>query len=142
MNDLKNTYQLWFPIIFFIVLLTLLSSYLVMKFSWSIGTDWVAFERHVYTWQVITKEFINFNDEAYLNYKRYVVNRGYTNDLLIHTLTPFIISLISSSYLVFRWLWVKGGIDKAIHVSGPRLYKDKFAIRHARKSLKKEMKNG
>lgn len=142
MSDLKNTYQLWFPISFFIILFTVLGTYLVMKLSWSVGTKWYAFELHFNTWILILKEFINFNDNAYFDYKKYILNGEYHRDLIFHITIPFFFSLILSSCLVFRLFWVKGGRDKAIHISGPRLYKHKFAFKHAKKSLRKELKNG
>lgn len=141
MRDLKNTYQLWHTIAFFSTLLTLVISYFLIRFTWGVGTNWGSFDSHMQVMSLILRELFNFKFASFYEYKKYITGNNYSLQWLLHILIPFFISLLVSLLVTFKWLWVKGGIDKAIHISGSRLYKGKFATKHARRALKKELRN-
>jgi hypothetical protein len=141
MKEIKNTYQLWEAMIFFSFILTILITFFLMKYTWSFGTEWGTFEEHAQVWKVILLEAKHLKTSSYLQYKNFIIENDFLMDFFIHTGLPFLSSFIGSSIIIVKWLWVKGGIDKAMHISGARLYKNKLAIKHAKKRLKKELKN-
>tara|TARA_R110000737_G_scaffold353479_1_gene405946 strand:+ start:7509 stop:8891 length:1383 start_codon:yes stop_codon:yes gene_type:complete len=142
MKDLKNTYQLWEVMIFLSLVLTLLITFFLMKYTWSFGTEWGTFEEHALIWKLIITETKHLSTSSYYQYKGFLIDNTYVMDLLLHIGLPLLFSFIGSSIIIVKWLWVKGGRDKALHISGSRLYKEKFAITHAKNSLKKEVHNG
>jgi len=141
MRGLKNTYQLWWTMIIFIFLLTLIIGYFIIQYTWEIGVNWGSFEEHMQVWKLIAQDTVNFSLNAYFQYENFIIENNLLLDLALHIGIPLCLSLIMSSFIIINWLWVKGGIDKAVHISGAKLYKHKFAIRHAIKALKKEIKN-
>jgi type IV secretory pathway TraG/TraD family ATPase VirD4 len=140
MRELKNTYQLWFPIIFFSAVLTVTASFFLIKYTWGLGTNWGSFIEHFDVISLILKDVLTFELSSFYQYKNYIIESNYTFKWLLHILIPLFICLFLSMLIVFKWLWVKGGIDKAIHIRGSRLIKGRFAIKHARKHFKKELK--
>jgi type IV secretory pathway TraG/TraD family ATPase VirD4 len=141
MRELKNTYQLWYPIAFFSTLLTAITSYFLIKYTWELGTNWGTFEDHLDVIPLIIQDLLIFKLTNLYQYQDYVIENNYIFRWFLNILIPFFICLFFSLFIVFKWLWVKGGIDKAIHISGSRLFKEEFAIKHAKKALKKELKN-
>ncbi|WP_440876444.1 type IV secretion system DNA-binding domain-containing protein [Thalassotalea sp. PLHSN55] len=140
MRELKNTHQLWHSIALLTFVLTLIKSYFLIKFTWELGADWGAFENHIEVLVVVIQEFFKLQLTSFHQYKEYITDNNYALKWLLHILIPFIICFVSSLYISFKLYWVEGGLDSAIHISGSRLYKGKFAIKHARKSLKKDLK--
>jgi len=140
MRVLKNTYQLWHAMAFISMILTVITSFFLIKYTWGLGTSWGSFDAHMNVFIMIVREFFNFKTISFYEYKEYIIDHNYTLKWLLHILIPFFICLLFSLFITFKWLWIKGGIDKAIHINGSRLYKAKFAIKHARKALKKELK--
>lgn len=141
MKELKNTYQLWHAIVFYTVLLTMFTSYFLIKYTWEISNDWGAFEGHLKIIPLIIRDATSLKLTTFYQYKEYLIDNNYSLKWLLHILIPFSTCLLFSLFISFKWLWVVGGIDKAIHISGSRLFKGKFAIKHAKKSLKKELKS-
>jgi type IV secretory pathway TraG/TraD family ATPase VirD4 len=142
MRELKNTYQLWYAIAFFSTLLTVVTSYLLIKYTWELGTNWGDFEKHLDVIPLMIKDLLIFKLTSFYQYQDYIIENNYTFRWLLHILLPLFICICFSLFIIFKWLWVKRGIDKAIHISGSRLFKDRFAIKHAKKALKKELNNG
>ncbi|MEY8214745.1 MAG: hypothetical protein RPR97_09715, partial [Colwellia sp.] len=69
MRELKNTYQLWFPIVFFSVSLTFITSYFLVKYTWQIGTDWGTFEEHLNMLPLFIKDLTVFKLTSFYQYK-------------------------------------------------------------------------
>ncbi|MBU2894221.1 type IV secretion system DNA-binding domain-containing protein [Colwellia sp. D2M02] len=141
MRELKNTYQLWYEIVFVTILLTLVASYFLIKYTWEINNDWGPFEGHLKVIPLIIRDTKDFKLTSFYQYKDYLLENNYAIKWLLQILIPFSICLLFSLFIAFKLFWIKGGIDKAIHISGGRLLKDKFAIKHAKRILEKEYKN-
>lgn len=140
MRELKNTYQLWYEIVFVTILLTLLTSYFLIKYTWEINNDWGTFEGHLKVIPLIIRDATAFKLTSFYQYKNYLLENNYAIKWFLHLLIPFSTCLLFSLFIAFKLFWVKGGGDKAIHISGGRLLKDKFAIKHAKRAIKKEFK--
>jgi len=141
MKELKNTYQLWDVITLFTFILTVITSYLLMKFTWHLGTDWGYFEEHIEVWKTILSEVTSLETYSYYQYKYYLSKNNFLIDFMLHISLPLFLGFIASFISVAQFFWIKGGRDKAIHISGSRLFKNKFAIKHAKKAFKKELSN-
>jgi type IV secretory pathway TraG/TraD family ATPase VirD4 len=141
MKELKNTYQLWDVIVLFTFILTVITSYLLMKFTWHLGTDWGYFEEHIEVWKTILSEVTSLETYSYYQYKYYLSKNNFLIDFMLHISLPLFLGFIASFISVMQLFLIKGGRDKAIHISGSRLLKNKFAIKHAKKALKKELRN-
>ena len=100
MRELKNTYQLWHAIVFVSTLLTLVSSYFLINFTWEVGTSWGAFEVHVKVALLIVRETLNFKLTSFYEYKEYITDNNYTLPWLLHVLVPFFICLLVSLLVI------------------------------------------
>jgi len=141
MRKLKNTSQRWHAIALSTLLLTLPSYYFLLKYTWSISTDWGTFVQYIDLTKLIIRDLINVDTSSFYRYKNYLIENDLTYQWVLHLLIPLLLSLAASFFIALKLLWVKGGYDTAVHISGSRLYKDKFAFKHAKKTLKKELKN-
>jgi type IV secretory pathway TraG/TraD family ATPase VirD4 len=141
MKALKNTYQPWETIILFTLILTIIIAFILIKLTWGFGTDWGNFEDHAPVWKTILTEAISLKTNSYYQYKYYLIKHSFLMDFIFHMSLPLISAFTVTFISIMKWLWISGGRDKAIHISGARLYKDKLAITHAKKFLKKELRN-
>ncbi|MGP5157880.1 type IV secretory system conjugative DNA transfer family protein [Pseudoalteromonas prydzensis] len=141
MRELKNTFQRWHTIALCTLMLTLPSYFFLLKYTWSIGINWGTLSHHIGLAKLIVRDLLNIDTSSFYQYQNYLIENDLTYQWVLHLLIPLLISLAASSFIAFKLLWVKGGCDTAIHISGSRLYKDKFAVKHAKKTLKKELKN-
>lgn len=140
MKELRNTYQLWQVMIVLTVILTIISSHLMIKYTWHIETGW-SYEEHSKVWVLIIREALAFRNETYFWYRNYLIENNDLINYCFHIGISVILSIVGSIFLIFKLLWVKGGRDKAIHISGAKLYKNSYATKHAHKALKKDLKN-
>jgi len=73
MRELKNSYQLWHAIAFVSTLLTLGTSYFLIRFTWELGTNWGSFEAHEQVMLLIVREFFNFKLTSFYEYKELIL---------------------------------------------------------------------
>ena len=139
MSNLTNKYQAWGLIIFFALLITIALYIGFLYLSWEWGSNWGSFEQHLHVWQRIISEIRVLKTDTY--YKYISVMNDYSRELFLHLLLPLFAAALIGATFSFKMLYIKGGRDTGIHIDGSKLYQGKYAIKHAHKSIKKELKN-
>jgi hypothetical protein len=138
MSNLKETYQNWYVIWLITLLLTIVFFVFLINTTWLFFTDWPNLSNHLYT---LKTALIKVDAELIEQYINYIVKNDFQVDLLLHILIPFVLSFVISFTISLKVFFVKGGREKAIHINGAQLYKGRYAFKHAKKALRKELKN-
>jgi len=127
--------QLYLQMLVFTLFLTAVGSVVLVPMTWSWGGEWDEFLKNNTLPFDAPLEMLTFLK----SYHSYLETNGLWLKFSVHCLLPFLTALCVSFYLSIKILYVEGGLDKKVHVSGPQLLEGKRAIANSRHNLKKEL---
>ncbi|MGS0724773.1 type IV secretion system DNA-binding domain-containing protein [Shewanella sp. 0m-11] len=130
---LPGRYQEWGMIVLLTVILTLFTSYFFTMYTWQFVTPWPSFEAHRSVIIDIFHDLFSQDSTTLRTYIYYLKKNNWLDDFICHLLAPLIASAYLAKEFTLAILYVDGGIDRASHIEGPRLYVGYEAYKHARK---------
>lgn len=127
--------QEWGLIFSLVVTIFLITYPMLIYFTWGIYSKWGSFDQHLPSLifaleEIIFKQSLNGWDL----YWNQLISYGWMIHFLLHLTIPAVISLIFSAF-IGHLCYYPGGRDHLLHVSGPKLYWHKAAIKHAKNKL-------
>ncbi|PNH80069.1 type IV secretion system DNA-binding domain-containing protein [Vibrio diazotrophicus] len=131
MSNLKNKYQCWWLIISLCTWIPLLMSLFTIRLIWGKFYNIGQIEQHV---QIIFNSFIllfNGVSTGVTNYFELFISRDYIFSYFVQVFMPVLFSYLFCFLFAKKYVYVDGGRDNAIHISGPKLYHGSKALRHA-----------
>lgn len=132
--------QEWGLIITVTLMTFLISCGTLIYFTWHIYSPWGNFEQHLPSFVAAIKDIVFRQSlNGWQFYWQQIVENGWSTHFALHLVIPAITAMILA-FLVGSQCYYPGGRDLLNHISGPKLYFHKEAIRHARQKLKLESK--
>lgn len=138
-----SRFQLWPQIILVFLALSVTLSYALISVTWSWfeQPSWGTFDDHLpyilnARWYLVP--FTTPSD--WHSYLHMLSKYGLQYRFIAHTTTPILFSAFLSFYITKKALWVEGGRQYLVHISGPKLYTEKQAVSHAKKMHKKDLR--
>lgn len=133
-------YQVWPQIVALICVLTTFGTYGLLEASWGWGSELGDFSKHKPDIIKMLIEILGGAPLADTEYWRFISQYELETQWLIHVAAPVIVSLILASAFSVWLLYVPGGRDRALHVSGARLLKGRSAVAHSATQSKRELR--
>lgn len=134
---LPGRYQRWGLIVFLTVIITLFFSYFFTMYTWQFVTPWHRFEEHRSVIVNMVLDLLSQDSTSLNAYIYYLKKNNWIDDFICHLLGPFVASAYLAKEITIFLFYVDGGIDRASHVEGPRLYVGYEAYKHAKKCFKR-----
>ncbi|WP_330110341.1 type IV secretion system DNA-binding domain-containing protein [Methylophaga thalassica] len=130
--------QEWGLILSVVAITFLLLNSALIYMTWHIYSAWGSFETHMSIIGYAIKEAIfNQSLQGWQYYWQQISNNGWDIDFVLHVGIPTLISTVLALF-AGSLCYYPGGRDRLQHISGPKLYGHKMAIKHAKQQLKLE----
>lgn len=130
--------QNWSALLGLSALIFTLSFIGLLWFTWDIATTWPSLPKHFNVWGDALWDFLLYQDAStWHDYWGHITNKGLEWHFVLHLALPLLIALSFAGWVGWR-NYVPGGLDGLRHVSGPRLYWHRMAIKHARQHFRRE----
>lgn len=133
-------YQIWPQITALICVLTAIGTYCLLQVTWGWGSDLGEFNAHKPYIITMLMDWLSGTNLYETRYWQFIYRNELEIQWLVHLVAPFIVSLLLASTLIIWLLYVPGGRDRALHVSGTRLLKGRSAVAHAARQTKRELR--
>ncbi len=135
-----RNHQLW-PQIVLVGSVTFVVAFIaLLNLTWSIGTKWEPLDVHFHFWMHATLRLILGDFNPWMLYWWELGNHQL--DFVLRIAAPAVTALAVSFFLTRKLLYVPGGRDDCIHISGPELVKGRKAKHEAQRALRKSIQDG
>lgn len=134
----RSNFHSWAIAIVLALLFSLISTYLFIKYTWSMFFDLGEFKANQLWILESIKNWIIGNNRP-ISFLDYLAKNNLIEHMIFYVAIIYISSLITLSLIIFKWLGSSEERKNSIYIRGIKCLSGKEAIRHASKLSRKEI---